>query len=994
MKRIVYFIALFTTALLLTGCVTTKRKGDDLSWLGKAYHNTTALYNGYFNANEIMELTNAALVTKHQDNFYKVLPVYVSLAIDNPQANYAEMDRAIKKVSTVVALHRKSHWADDCYLLAGKAQYLKHDFESAEQTLRFLVNEYDPDKKAKLRRAKQGGAPGEKKAYRDMTPRERARAAKERAQARKKKAKEAERKRKEKSKEIARRKKLAKKGKPAPKSAAGSAKPGTAATPPPPPQKTKRQLREEKKAAEAAAKAALPPKPSKYFLKHRPCYQEGVLWLALTLIERDNFDGALRLLNELNQNTGTFSDIRAQLAPAYAHLFIRRKAYDDAIQPLKVAIETGETRRDRARYAYILAQLHQSAGRWTDAYAAFEQVVDLSANYDMAFNARLNLAQNAWLSGKSSPETAIRDLEKLSKDEKNAEFKDRIFFAMAQIALKNNDRPQAIVYLQQSAKANRANTAQLVETYYLLANLFQEDEDFVATKNYLDSTLTAMNKQDERFAATEKLRNNLKEVAELIQNIAQQDSILRLSKLTDRELRQRAEEIKKKQDQERLAQMSASTSGGGNDPGALPVLQRPGVSTTIFWAYNERDLRRGQREFARIWGDRPLADNWRRASRGNANAANSSAPLASNNNDAPLKTEEGDNLVETVLGKVPRSPDERRVLEIKLSELYYRLGVLYRERLSNNPKTIATLNTLDTRFPRSNYELNAWFYLYLAHTDLQQPDQAKVYFDRIVNRYPSSEFAKVLKDPNYSQQLASAKQDLNAFYDQAFAFFQQKNYGMAFALAQESKTKFGADNALAPRFALLGAMAQGNLQGPEAYKTALQEITFRYPRAEEGLRAKEILRLLGGSSANLPGDTERQTEPVASTQPEVPPGPKFTLEESVPHYVMVLLAPEASLEAAKNGVSDYHRKFYSLERLSITPVVLDPNGGASLLLIRRFSDAAAAMKYFEGAQKNPQEFLAGQKHQLFAISLNNYREVLSAKSLGNYDAFFAANYLD
>jgi hypothetical protein len=237
--------------------------------------------------------------------------------------------------------------------------------------------------------------------------------------------------------------------------------------------------------------------------------------------------------------------------------------------------------------------------------------------------------------------------------------------------------------------------------------------------------------------------------------------------------------------------------------------------------------------------------------------------------------------------------------------------------------------------------------------------------------------------------MANAKKEINTYYDEAYAAFTSGKYQEAFTKATESKLKYGAENTLAPRFALLAAISSGNIQGAEVYKSALQEVITRYPKAPEATRAREILRLVGGATANLPGDQERTNAAAAAEIPEV----KFVLEESTPHYIMVLLSVDANLENSKNSISDYHRKYFSLDRLTITPVILDTEGKGNILLIRRFGDKAAAMKYYDGVQKNKADFLGSQNYQIFAISLNNYREVLTAKALGGYEAFFNTNYL-
>ncbi|MBK9491790.1 MAG: hypothetical protein IPO07_25590, partial [Haliscomenobacter sp.] len=81
-----------------------------------------------------------------------------------------------------------------------------------------------------------------------------------------------------------------------------------------------------------------------------------------------------------------------------------------------------------------------------------------------------------------------------------------------------------------------------------------------------------------------------------------------------------------------------------------------------------------------------------------------------------------------------------------------------------------------------------------------------------------------------------------------------------------SKVRFGAENKLASRFALLAALCTGNIQGKEAYVSALNEVIARYPNSEEQKRAKEILRLLGASGVQLPGDEERTRR-----KPTLPP---------------------------------------------------------------------------------------------------------------------------
>ena len=66
-------------------------------------------------------------------------------------------------MTVVVSLHRVSDWTDDCYLLMGKAQYLKKDYESSMETLEFLADEYSPSAMEKRKRDAEAVKKGKKK---------------------------------------------------------------------------------------------------------------------------------------------------------------------------------------------------------------------------------------------------------------------------------------------------------------------------------------------------------------------------------------------------------------------------------------------------------------------------------------------------------------------------------------------------------------------------------------------------------------------------------------------------------------------------------------------------------------------------------------------------------------------------------------------------------------------------------------------------------------
>ena len=109
-------------ALMLASCVTQKSKSDQ-SALGRFWHNTNSHFNGWFNANELVEESIVQLEAQNTDNYIDLLELYKYRGAANPEAVAPSLDEAFKKVSVVATIHDQSDWVDDCYLLIGKVFY-------------------------------------------------------------------------------------------------------------------------------------------------------------------------------------------------------------------------------------------------------------------------------------------------------------------------------------------------------------------------------------------------------------------------------------------------------------------------------------------------------------------------------------------------------------------------------------------------------------------------------------------------------------------------------------------------------------------------------------------------------------------------------------------------------------------------------------------------------------------------------------------------------
>jgi tetratricopeptide (TPR) repeat protein len=988
LKKFTTSLLLVTAFLVISGCVTQKKKGD-VGPIKKGYHNMTAHYNGYYNATVLLAEAKTDLESQVRDNYRKILPVYKYVAAENPKSVADKMDKAAAKVSVVVNMHRVSRWTDDCYLVLGQSQYLKQDYEAAEESLEFMASEFNPKEVAK-RESKSGANKKRKKEVMKGKVKNDGSDGEEKVElSAKEKKKLADNKRKEREKERKRKMKETKKNK----------KKGKKPTPKKPGEKKETSKKEDLKEEEVVEEPGLPApgsitlgnlepevvqtNPENYFMKHRPAYQEGVLWLARTYIERQNYTNAERLLNDLERSPGTFEDVRREAAIAKAHFFLKQKKYDQAVEPLKTAIGLLEDNEMKARLAFILGQIHQQAKRSEEAYAAYAMVLKTKPSYEMDFAARLNSS----LSNPSKQE-AVTQLERMLKDEKNKEFQDQIYFALANIALENGDKKEGIKNLELSLAKSSANISQKAESYLLLADLYFEEESYVKAKIYFDSTLMVMTNADERHRRVSSLSTNLQEIVGNIMTIQMQDSLIAVGNMTEEEKMALASSIKKKKDEDRInaAKQKAAAQQGNAQAQNLPKGAPTPVgaaNTSKFWAYNDKDKKDGKRDFERKWGSRTLQDNWRRSDQ--TSVADAGTEIQSAAEVTQLTPEE----VKELLKDVPDTPEKIGAANRQIESAMFNLGVLYRDRLENYKKSVESLEKLLTRYPETQYKLDALYYLYLSYKDMGDASNAQRYFDLIVNGYPTSNYARMLKDPSFAASIKAKEDKITLYYDETLQHFEQRKFQEAYDRIGKVGEMFGGQNNLMPRFALLGAMCIGNLQGKEAYVAALKEVVAKYPEDPESTRAKEILRLLGENLGTGPGQ-----------QRDLPPGEgqvgEYKVTDDQLHYVIVVFKGEVVMNDAKIIISDYNEKYHKTQKLRMNNIYIgEGESKMPVIAIRRYNDKKEAMEYLDVVSKNSKDYLdpAKYKFELLPISQDNYKELLKSKNMDDYRAFFEKNYL-
>ena len=113
-----------------------------------------------------------------------------------------------------------------------------------------------------------------------------------------------------------------------------------------------------------------------------------------------------------------------------------------------------------------------------------------------------------------------------------------------------------------------------------------------------------------------------------------------------------------------------------------------------------------------------------------------------------------------------------------------------------------------TRFPQDTNALQASYHLYRAYRDQGDSANMNLYKNRIIAGYPDSDYAKILKDPNYNLELEAARNRVNTLYEETYLAFERGQYRTAIIYSNDALLNY-KDEILMPRNLLISKQFPG-----------------------------------------------------------------------------------------------------------------------------------------------------------------------------------------
>jgi hypothetical protein len=314
-------------------------------------------------------------------------------------------------------------------------------------------------------------------------------------------------------------------------------------------------------------------------------------------------------------------------------------------------------------------------------------------------------------------------------------------------------------------------------------------------------------------------------------------------------------------------------------------------------------------------------------------------------------------------------------------EAYFDAGVIYKEKLEDVPQAINTFETLNSRFPKSDNRVMVLYFLYRLHEEKGNIDFARDYKRLLLKEFSNSDYAKLIKDPSYADDMAEANSALSADYEKAHKMYLQSKFKECIKLCDRVNNSKPSNNLYA-HFDFLKTMAKGFGMTKKNYMNALTLIVEKYPKHEVAESAKEILRFL------------QQEETVANKGTENSRGDSPYLDKPKAGHYFILLFKEFDLEAslAKSTLSNYHSEYYRLDRLNVSDLLFDQH--THMITVREFPNKAKAMSYYTAFKEGDVRGIFGEDYEAFVIASPNFPAFFKNKDVEGYQKAFEEYYLN
>ena len=742
---------------------------------------------------------------------------------------------------------------------------------------------------------------------------------------------------------------------------------------------------------------------------------EAKLWQARCYVALDWLYDAELILNRIRPEQLTTSDLRGLYAYVQADCMIRSGHFEDAVEPLRVAVKAASGAQ-RTRLQFLLGQVLERLGRRSEAYAAFGKAgAASSASYRTKFNARIK--QSEVFDG-ADIDSEVRSLRRMTRYDRNKPYLDQIYYAIGNMYLSRCDTAHAIENYALAAEKSTRNGIDKAIAQLRLGGLYFDRRQYAKAQPCYAEAVPQLPSSYPDYRTLRKRSDVLDELAVYAQNVELQDSLLRLSAMTDDERMKVVEGIiaelvareKREAEEARRAEYEAEVAARGDDmQNSSNAPNSFNINTDNSWYfYNQTAKQAGRTEFQKRWGSRRLEDDWRRrnknsfnnlefdAADGDGDDGDGTTPTDSTdtgNNDNSAPGADDPHNPQYYLRQIPSSDAERAVCHEIIQEGLYNMGVILKDKLEDYPAARAQWDRLLRDYPDNIYRLDVDYNMYLMYARTGDTAEAERWRHTIMTDFPESTYGVALQDPAYLDNLRQMDRRQQELYDATLEAYMANRNAEVHAAYEEMQTRYPLSPVM-PKFMFLHALAYVTDNRPDEFNATLRDLLNRYPDTDitpiasawlKGMaQGRRLQSDAGGNMRGMIWDVRLSADSTATGAD----GPlEFDLDPAK-EQLLVMLFPTDSVssnlllyEIARHNFRSFVVKDFELEPMNF--------GRLGMIVIRGFGNMNELNHYRKVMAASP-DFHIPPGVRPVAISAANFDALLQGGR--SFDEYF--RYLD
>jgi len=715
---------------------------------------------------------------------------------------------------------------------------------------------------------------------------------------------------------------------------------------------------------------------TRHFTWKEQLVQETQIWEALCYCALGWTTEADNVLNHIHISKIEDKETRSLACLAFADYYLKEHRNEEAIPYLAEAVkhvpgDLGGGGGEKVRLNFLLGQLYEEAGQKALAYQAYKRAGgNMSSTYRTKFNARIK--QAAVYEG-SDVASEVRSLKNMTRYDRNKQYLDQIYYAIGNLYLSHGDTLRAVNNYKLAAEKSTRNGIDKAISQLTLGGIYFNQRKYDLAQPCYAEAIPQLSEDYPNYKMLKKRSDVLDELAVYAGNVTLQDSLLRLSNMSEAEqkavIKKIIEELKKKEKEEAenakreayLAEQNAKGNQNGQSGSAAAPTNYTLNTDNSWYFYNTATKNAGKTAFQQQWGNRKLEDDWRRRNKQTFSLQDDEDEMQG---DSTVVTAEGDTTVmdkealkrsedphyeEYYLKQIPKTEEQKQAAHDIIQEGLYNMGIILKDKLEDYDAAAYEFHELLRRYPDNTYRLDVYYNMYLMYMRNNQETEANRWKDRILADFADSKYGQALKDPNYMINLKNMVVDQERMYEEAYANYLANNNAAVHAAYAEMMRKYPLSKIM-PKFMFIDALSYLTQKNYDKFKEVLKDMLQRYPETDITPTASGIVkqinagRRLEGGGRNARGLlwTTRLSNDTTTEALEK----QFTAFDSAadkPH-VFILLYPIDSVssnqllyEVARHNFSIFRVKDYDLEQMNF--------GRLGLLVVKGFADFDETARY-------------------------------------------------